>query len=159
MSNSTHVLLRASKVRSEWRKDKLGGKTLGGSESLDNPRSHWIDLHHTRRNSHYGFGSRGRKPASATDHDDVHSSTKAVLYLYSHLDFDGFSEPCNLVTRPSGTDFRLGILNIIGAGLLWTGNKWGAALWILFGLILTFAAFNFGGLLCLIAGIVLWYEL
>nr|MDO8076829.1 hypothetical protein [Candidatus Freyarchaeota archaeon] len=53
----------------------------------------------------------------------------------------------------------LGILNIIGAGLLWTGNKWGAALWILFGLILTFVAFNFGGLLCLIAGIVLWYEL
>jgi len=53
----------------------------------------------------------------------------------------------------------LGILNLIGAALAWTGNKWGAVIMAIFGLILTFAAFNFGGLLCLIAGIILWYEL
>lgn len=51
-----------------------------------------------------------------------------------------------------------GILILIGAYGAWTGAKWGAILMAIIGFI-GFLIFNLGGLLALIAGIVLWYEM
>lgn len=51
-----------------------------------------------------------------------------------------------------------GFLILIGGYLAWIGNKWGAALMAIIGFI-GFLVFNLGGLLGLVAGIVLWYEL
>ena len=48
------------------------------------------------------------------------------------------------------------LLSAIGA---WTGNKWYAAILAIFGLMGVFVFFNFGGLLGLISGVVLWYRI
>ena len=48
------------------------------------------------------------------------------------------------------------LMSAIGA---WTGNKWYAIILALFGLMGTFAFFNFGSLLGLISGVVLWQGL
>jgi hypothetical protein len=47
-------------------------------------------------------------------------------------------------------------LSAIGA---WTGNRWYAAIVVLFGVIGLFAFINLGGLLGLVSGVVLWYDL
>ncbi|MFB0562697.1 MAG: hypothetical protein ACETWM_15960 [Candidatus Lokiarchaeia archaeon] len=51
-----------------------------------------------------------------------------------------------------------GLLILIGGYMAWVGNKWGAALMAIIGFI-GFLVFNLGGLLGLVAGIVLWYEM
>lgn len=52
-----------------------------------------------------------------------------------------------------------GFVILLSAFGAWTGNKWYAAILILFGLMGTFAFLNFGGLMGLISGVVLWYYL
>lgn len=51
-----------------------------------------------------------------------------------------------------------GILILIGAYMAWVGNKWGAIIMAIIGFI-GFLIFNLGGLLALVAGVVLWYEM
>ncbi|MFB0562696.1 MAG: hypothetical protein ACETWM_15955 [Candidatus Lokiarchaeia archaeon] len=48
------------------------------------------------------------------------------------------------------------LLSTIGA---WTGNKWYAAILAIFGLMGLFAFFNFGSILGLLSGIILWYSM
>ncbi|MHA1580677.1 MAG: hypothetical protein ACTSUQ_13765 [Candidatus Freyarchaeota archaeon] len=48
------------------------------------------------------------------------------------------------------------LMSSVGA---WTGNRWYAIMQVIFGLMGTFAFFNFGSLLGLISGVVLWQDL
>lgn len=52
-----------------------------------------------------------------------------------------------------------GFIILLSAFGAWTGNKWYAAILIIFGLMGTFAFLNLGGLMGLISGVVLWYQL
>nr|MDO8081387.1 hypothetical protein [Candidatus Freyarchaeota archaeon] len=52
-----------------------------------------------------------------------------------------------------------GFVILLSAFGAWTGNKWYAAILILFGLMGVFAFFNFGGLMGLVSGVVLWHHL
>ncbi|MEM2145883.1 MAG: hypothetical protein QW279_11015 [Candidatus Jordarchaeaceae archaeon] len=52
-----------------------------------------------------------------------------------------------------------GFIILLSAFGAWMGNKWYAFILIIFGLMGVFAFLNLGGLMGLVSGVVLWYQL